>query len=526
MPSAPAPTDAPVGSVVEAVARWAAERPDATALVAGGEEVSYARLWACARSFSALLGSRGVSAGDRVALHATHTLSYVAAYLGTTLAGAVAVPYEEGMPEEGVAELVRRVGAACVVGPLPACQGALALEPDVAASGSEDVAPDGPAAPLFPAPGDLAELLLTTGTTGRSKVVELTHGAVMAVIRNISEATGIQGDNVSLVPMPLNHVFALRRLQTGLVAGATVVLVNGVASLKRVFGAIRDRHVTSLALVPSALAYIERTTRDFLGSFDGQIRFVESSSAPLPAATRAWLRSVLPSARLYNSYGCTESTACCMLEYSHRDDDGACVGAPCATARIKILDPATGAELAADGEAGRVAIGGGAVMRGYWGDAEATAATLRDGYVYTNDLGFMRDGELYVRGRIDDVAIIGGHNVSPVEVEDVIARCPLVEECACVKDADPITGDALALFVVWSGEKDGRADDAREGLTRFMREHLEPFKIPATVRSLDAIPRTYNGKVDRKPLVAALAGDGAGERAGAAPAQARGGGAR
>lgn len=477
------------GSVVGCVALRAKVCPDKVALVIGDEEVTYGRLWQMARSFSFLLSAHGVSAGDRVLLHATHSSAYVAAYLGTTLAGAVAVPYEEGMPEESVVDLRIRVGAVAAL-----CSGLLPTdviclsEADVLAA--SDAVWDG----FVPKTSDLAELLLTTGTTGRSKVVELTHGAVMAVIENIATATDIREDNVSLVPMPLNHVFALRRLQTGLVVGATVVLLNGVASLKRVFGAIKARGVTSLSLVPSALAYIEHSTKDYLGSFDGQIRFVESSSAPLPAATRSWLRRVLPSARLYNSYGCTESTACCMLEYSHRDDDGTCVGSPCATADIRIFDPVTGEEL--HGEAGRIAIGGGAVMRGYWGDDEATSATLRDGYVFTNDLGYLHDGELHVRGRIDDVAIIGGHNVSPVEVEDVVSRCQYVEECACVKGSDPITGDRLVLFVVWSGGE-GRIDE----LSAFMREHLEAFRIPAQVRSLEAVPRTYNGKVDRKPLM-------------------------
>lgn len=451
--------------------------------------MTYRELWERSLRAAGSLRGVGVGRGDRVVLHATHSLAYVAAYLGTTNLGAVAVPYEESLPVEGVLELVGRVGAAAVVAPKGLEVGPVALDEDEIASGGEMLPElEGPA------PDDLAELLLTTGTTGRSKVVSLTHGAVMAVIENIVCATGIEPDNVSLVPMPLNHVFALRRLQTGLVMGATVVLINGVASLKRFYRALSTHHVTSLSLVPSALAYVEHATKDFIARFDGQIRFVESSSAPLPASTRSWLRSVLPSSRLYNSYGCTESTACCMLEYSHREDDGACVGTPCATASIKILDLATGEEVN-DG-AGRVAIGGAAVMSGYWGDEAATAETLRDGLVLTNDLGYFREGELYVRGRIDDVAIIGGHNVSPVEVEDVISTCPLVAECACVKGSDPITGDCLVLFVAWEDEGASEKD-----LEAFMRAHLEPFKMPAHVCPIDAVPRTYNGKVDRKPLL-------------------------
>lgn len=483
------PSEAAPASVAGRVRAHAEVRPDKTALVVGDAEVSYARLWDAALAAAGRIQRAGVSHGDRVVLHARHSLAYVAGYLGVTALGAVAVPYEESLPAEAVAELCERVGARVAVGPAGLAPGTPLIDEEALVEPGE-----GPLGAEPPRPSDLAELLLTTGTTGRSKVVALTHSAVMAVIENISTATQIEPDNVSLVPMPLNHVFALRRLQTGLVTGATVVLLNGVASLKRFYGALSAHHVTSLSLVPSALAYVERTTKDFLGRFDGQIRFVESSSAPLPAATRAWLRSVLPSARLYNSYGCTESTACCMLEYSRRADDGACVGAPCATASIRILDPVTGEDAGAG--PGRVAIGGGAVMSGYWGDDEATASTLRDGLVYTNDLGYLRDGELYVQGRIDDVAIIGGHNVSPVEVEDVIAACPLVSDCACVKGADPITGDCLVLFVVWEG-----GDERSEELLAYMREHLEPFRIPSRVVAVDAVPRTYNGKVDRKPLL-------------------------
>lgn len=483
-------------TVVACVAAHAEGTPDKAALVVSDEEVSYARLWECATSFAARLREAGVSRGERVVLRASHSLPYVAAYLAVTLLGAIAVPYESGLPDDGAVELAARVSARIAVAPRALEGVKTILEDDVidGASSAFDWRDS------LPESGDFAELLLTTGTTGRSKVVTLSHRAIMSVLENIVTATGILEDNVSLVPMPLNHVFGLRRLQTGLAIGATVVLIDGVASLKRFYKALASYHVTSLSLVPSALAYIERTTKDYLGRFAGQIRYVESSSAPLPGSTRAWLRSVLPGARLYNSYGCTESTACCMLEYSHRDDDGACVGAPCATAEIRILDVVTGEELTEG--SGRIAIGGTGVMEGYWGDDEATSQTLHEGLVFTNDLGYVRDGELYVRGRIDDVAIIGGNNVSPVEVEDVISRCPAVADCACVKGHDDVSGDRLVLFVAWVPGSDEAS--ARSELTSFMRERLEAYKVPSDVRTLPEIPRTYNGKIDRKPLAALL----------------------
>ena len=488
-------------SVVACVEEHARLTPEKTALIAGDKPCTYSALWAATCRFARALRALGVERGAHVLLRASHSHAYVAAYLGTTLCGAAAVPYEHDLPLDEIEDLAQRVGAVCSYGQdVPGVESVPdgwmpeddALGEAVAASLLPTWADD------HPSSVDLAELLLTTGTTGRSKVVALSHGAVMAVEENIVTATELAADNVSLVPMPLNHVFGLRRLQAGLVMGGTVVLIAGVASLKRVFASIKKYEVTSLSLVPSALAYLQQTTHDYLGSFAGQIRFVESSSAPLPTATRDWLRSVLPESRLYNSYGCTESTACCMLEYSKRADDGACVGTPCVTADIKIVDRETGEPTEG---AGRVIIGGGAVMEGYWGDEQTTAQTLKGGYVLTNDLGYFENGELYVLGRLDDVIMVGGHNVSPVEVEDVIMACPLLSDCACVRGVDAVTGERLVLFAVLEPEVAALGEEeALVQLRAYLNEHLETFKRPAQIEVVTQIPRTYNGKTDRKQL--------------------------
>ena len=478
-------------SVVECVAQHAIETPNKTAVIADEEFASYGQLWRLSRHVCGILQDMRLGSEARVLLQATHSIEYVAAYLGVTLVGAAAVPYEEALPQGGIVELAGRVGAACVIA---------SEDPDIDipfVSFEQITASGGDGENIkFPEPDDIAELLFTTGTTGKSKTVVLSHRAVMSVEKNIIEATKIETDNVSLVPMPLNHVFALRRLQVALVRGSSVVLINGVASLKKFYGAITEHGVTSLSLVPSALAYIEQTTKGYINKFSSQIRYVESSSAPLPSSTRSWLREVLPYSRLYNSYGCTESTACCMLEYSSRRDDAGCVGTPCATAKITILDIENGGET--DGR-GRVAIGGTGVMTGYLDDQEATSSTLSNGYVLTNDLGFIKDGELYIQGRIDDVVLIGGNNVSPDEVEDTLLKSELVADCACVGVHDDIAGDRLVLFACPSATG-GAESDFRAEVKTYLRLRLEPYKVPSEIRELDIIPRTYNGKTDRKKL--------------------------
>lgn len=482
-------------SVVECVYLNAGSTPDKLAVVAEGVEVTYAKLWKNVLSFCDYLSRDEVAPGSNVLIQASHSAEYVTAYLGASLRGCSAVPYEENMPVDAVLDLACRVGGSCIVSNQDfGSTDAKVIRPQYEDDICVDVEALCPSE--FPGSDDVAELLFTTGTTGKSKTVVLTHRAIMSVEQNIITATGILSDNVSLVPMPLNHVFALRRLQVALAIGATAVLVNGVASLKKLFSSITTYHITSLSLVPSALAYIEKTTRNYLEKFAGQIRFVESSSAPLPSATRDWLRSVLPQSKLYNSYGCTESTACCMLEYSKRTDDASCVGTPCCTADIKILDLSTGTDTTGEG---RIAIGGSGVMSGYLNDEEATARTLVNGYVLTNDLGCFKDGELHVLGRIDDVVLIGGNNVSPGEVEDALLKADFIEDCACVGAHHAVAGDHLVMFVVGpSLQKD--ASEAALKVREYLKGIVEPYKIPDDIRVIDEVPRTYNGKIDRKQL--------------------------
>ena len=481
-------------SVIACVRDWALSQPDKVAVIAEDGSATYQELWEGALAFCAILTDKGVMARDAVLLQASHTAAYVKAYLGVTLHGAIAVPFELGAPDSTVLELAQRVGSNVVgiCGAHAGLEGLSQIDLSVACSGGGDCLSG---TVELPGSHDLAEYLFTTGTTGRSKTVMLSHLAVMSVEMNILEATRMEHDNVSLVPMPLNHVFALRRMQAALVRGATTVLLPGVASLKKVFHAIEENHVTSLSLVPSALAYIHQTTKGYLGKYADRIRFVESSSAPLPEVTRAWLRETLPQSRLYNSYGCTESTACCMIEYSHRDDDATCVGTPCVTAKIVILDP-NGTEPV-EGR-GRVAIGGSAVMNGYLNDPDATGASLRGGMVLTNDLGYFEDGELHILGRLDDVVLVGGNNVSPVEVEDEQAKCASVADCACVGASGGVGGCQLTMFVVPSTGID--PGEAVASARDYLKAHVEAYKVPEVYRIVPEIPKTYNGKVDRKVL--------------------------
>ena len=147
---------------------------------------------------------------------------------------------------------------------------------------------------------------------------------------------------------------------------------------------------------------------------------------------------------------------------------------------------------------GIIAIRSNTVTAGYWNEPEMTANTIRDGVIYMTDLGYLENGYLYLVGRRDDVINVGGLKVAPTEVEDVALRHPSVNECVCVPFDDKVFGRVVKMYVCLN---EGYTLDT-EALVAHLQERLEAYKIPKYMEAIDEIPHTYNGKIDRKKLIA------------------------
>lgn len=481
--------------VLEEIKRWVDTTPDKVAVVSNGERVTYSDLYGLSLSFANRLAASGVEPGDLVAVSAVHGVSFAVAYFGIQFAGAAAVPIDAALDERGLRAILTELPISVLVsdsdlGPIKriplseACASFLSGR-EIERSSIKDLA-------------DLtANVLFTTGTTGKSKGVMLTHRNIGAAVENAKEGAGVQNDNIAYVPMPLNHVFALRRFEANLCAGATVIIQDDSKSLRRLFKTLSDENVTSLSLVPSAISYILTISGDYLGRFANQIRYVESSSAPLHEGDKQKLKSLLPLSHLYNFYGCTESTACCVLDYSVWTGLNGCVGKPCVNSDIVLLDEEGRTLPHEKGVVGRIAISGDANMKGYWNNPVETGRTLHGNLIYTNDSGTWNDkGLLCVLGRIDDVILVGGNNVAPGEVEEIICELDEVRDCAIIGVPDSLGGSALLLFAETSLDGGGLGNVVKSHLNR----RVEPYKIPAFYEPVSSLPRTFNGKIDRKKL--------------------------
>ena len=479
-------------SIAEAIAFHAKSSPDKTAVIAGGQSVTYRELFEKILAFASGLRSLGVKNGDTAAIKAAHSIDYVAAVYGAHAAGAVAAPLENSLAPGAFREAAARLGASVIMtdgettGDMPGFSFSDVLLADTGDRGFSAPERDTP-----------AEILSTTGTTGVSKGVVLSHESLVLIADALREGTKAKEDNVFLVAAPMNHAGGIQKLHMSMLNGSAIVLLPGLTQLKLFFDAIREHGVTSLYLPPSAVRMALLFGAKELAKYDGQIDFVYSGSAPFPEEDKAKLARALPGARLYNGYGGSETGAVSMYDYNERPGKKGCVGRPNRDVDVMIVDE-SGSEVRADADRpGFIAVKSGMNMLGYLNDPERTARVLRGGRIYTSDLGYFDDeGFLYFAGRAGDVINVGGLKVSPTEVEEAALRYDKISDCALTYADDLLTGKALLLLIV---PKAGTEPDKKE-LLDLLSKSLEGYKLPKQIRTVDSIPRTFNGKIDRKAL--------------------------
>jgi long-chain acyl-CoA synthetase len=504
---------APTGSPLQVLAERAAERVgEGSRLLFEGGSWSGAQLAERARRVSGGLRRAGLAPGDRVVVCMANGPEVGVAYQALWRAGAVPTPVifllsevelrhvltdsgaalvvttPEFLPKVGVAARgVASVRRVVVVGEVPPEAGA---ELPLLSFAELEAAEEGPLEPADPA--DLAALLYTGGTTGRSKGVLLSHDALSAAAWAAVATTHREGVTRSLVPLPLSHVYGLLLSVMGLHQPdpTTTVLMRWFDPAGWLDLAERER-VQVAAVVPSMLQFLlaqPLEERDLSALWR-----ISSGGAPLPREVADAVTRRLPSVEVVEGYGCTE-TAAIIATPVGRNRPGS-VGLPAPGVEVRIERP-DGTE-ARPGEDGEVCVRGPVLMSGYWQAPEVTEHVLRGGWLHTGDVGRLDDdGYLYVVDRLKDLIIRGGFNVYPRDVEDVMLSHPAVAACAVVGRPDPTYGEEVVAYVTLRpGATAGPEDLVAHG-----RAHLAATKYPREVHVVDTIPLTSVGKLDRKAL--------------------------
>jgi len=359
----------------------------------------------------------------------------------------------------------------------------------------------------YPNPKSAADVLFTTGTTGEPKGVVLTHHNIYSAATNINAFIGNSSQDREVVPLPLSHSFGLGRLRCNLLAGGAIILVDGLTFPGQIFNAISQSKATGLSFVPAGLDLLLRISNDRLGDYVNQLRYVEIGSAPMSVEVKEFLMKLLPRTRICMHYGLTEASRAVFIEFHESARKLESVGKRAPNVEVKIFDPDTNLE-APENTLGKIMIRGGNVMQGYWKEPNRTQEVLKDGWLYTGDYGYRdHDGYFYLEGRERELINIGGRKVSPAEIERALQKHPDISTCACIGIDDPrgITGEAVKAYVVAKDPSVRRPDNS--DIVEFLRESLEPYKVPVEFCWIDALPTTSSGKIQRSALRTISEGD-------------------
>lgn len=482
-------------SVIEALGQRAARHPERMALLCGDQRVSFGNLWSRVVAAACYLSDCGVRSGDRVVLAAPSVPAFAYGYFATHLLGAVAVPMDPHAPAPRRDELIGRAAPKLIFCEKAESQDELV---EIHAVAELDSLPVRGAAFEPPALDSLADLIFTTGTTGRPKGVRLTHRNEAAAAIHINTVIGTSEGDIEVVPIPLFHSFGLGRLRCVLAAGGTVVLVQGFRLPGEIFTALERHAATGLVGVPAGFAVLLRFGERGLGPFADCLRYIEIGSAPMPLEHKRALMKLLPRTRLFMHYGLTEASRSAFIEF-HRDSAHLdTVGTPSPGVKVEVRDDS--GKVCGPGVRGVLWIGGNHISPGYWDDAELSADTFAKGWTRTGDVAHLdAAGFIHLHGRNDDVINTGGIKVVPDEVERVLAEHPAIAEAACVGVPDPrgIAGEVLRAFLVAAADQPSVSDAE---LSRWAAQRLEQYKVPAQYEWVPALPRTASGKLIRAAL--------------------------
>lgn len=521
-----------------AVSDWVflhAERtPNAPAIDSPEHRLSYRLL---AKRISAIgeeLLAIGVRAGDRVLVTLPNQPAAVVMSLAVQHIGAVSVEVSRELGAEQFREIVEHSGARCAafagrdarkVAPLLRTAGMrhafliqeAAIPESMCASlrglAIVRVGDDGrlldhdESAPVarraLPAkdPSSVVQILYTSGSTGQPRGVMQTVENVATNTRAIVQYLRLtQGDRAMLI-LPLSYCYGRSVLQTHLFVGGSVFLDHRFMYPQVVLDAIGTERCTGFAGVPLTFELLQRQTKPDM-NWLRSLRYITQAGGAMRPNTADWVRTTFAPARLFVMYGQTEATARLSYLPPERLDKNDSIGIPLADVELRVVDESGVA--VPFGMPGQIVARGPSITPGYYRQPEETARILRDGWLWTGDIGYRdEEGFFFVLGREKEILKVGGHRVSPAEIEATLAQCDGILEAAVVGTKDALMGEVPAALVVLKPQAQLSGGEVR----KFCAARLPAYMVPRMVVFASTLPRGSSGKLLRTEVRRMVAND-------------------
>lgn len=517
-------------NLADLVVHQAQRDPGADALVHGRDRWSYADLAEAIQATAKGFIELGLGRGERVAIYLEKRFETVVAMFAAAAAGCAFVPVNPLLKARQVAYILSDCNVRVLVtsaprlatldAALPACAelASVIIVGDAKAAGGatrcvgwDDVRQTGQASTTAlhgVIDLDMAAILYTSGSTGMPKGVVLSHRNMLAGAASVSQYLANSADDRILSVLPLSFDAGLSQLTTAFASGATAVLLNYLLP-RDVAKTCASHAITGLTCVPPL--WFQLTQLDWPAEATRAMRYFANTGGHMPRPTLDRLRALFPQARPYLMYGLTEAFRSTYLDPAEVDRRPDSIGKAIPNAEIMVIN--SDGQPCRPGEHGELVHRGALVAMGYWNDRERTAERFRPApgqpagiplpemAVWSGDVVRTdADGFIYFVGRRDDMIKTSGYRVSPTEIEDLLHSSGLVGEAVALGIPHPALGHGIVV-VATPANGDALASDT---LMQRCRQELPLYMVPAAIELRPTLPRTPNGKIDRKGIAGTL----------------------
>ncbi len=505
--------------------RSAVRYPDKAAVICGRQTLTYAQLDRQSDRLAAHLRHTGLARGDRVVIFLDNSVETVIGLYAILKAAGVFVILNSGLKPSKLAFILTNSDARFLI-TSPQKTSLLSqafkevTQPPVLifTSLSEStqnrfpdsldfqslVSEDIPASCASPPPRiidqDLAALIYTSGSTGQPKGVMSTHQNMISAARSIIQYIRNQPEDILLDVLPLSFDYGLYQVLMSVMFGGTVVLEKSFLYFHQVLQKIAEQKITGFPIVPTIVAML--LNMHDLKQYDfSTLRYITNTGAALPVEHIRRFRALFPDVAVISMFGLTECKRVGYLPPEQIDIRPASVGKAMPNCETRIIDEQ--GNPVPPGQPGELIIRGSNVMAGYWKDPQLTDRVFRTDpqtgrrWLYSGDI-FKEDAEgyLYFLGRKDDMIKTRGERVSPKEIENILSQMPQVAEVAVIGVPDPILGQVPKAFIVSAGSP----EITPQQVLQYAARNMENFMVPKEIICLESLPKTPNGKIDKKKL--------------------------
>ncbi len=482
--------------------------PDHPAVIGADGEINFRELDHLSDRLAWGLSHAGLKPGDICTLMMPNSINWIALYYAVAKVGAIVLPVNFLYRTDELRHILIDSGARAFVGhsdhlayagplleEMPAIR--IRLVEGKESSGFRalyELGMERGPFPLYPSKDDdTFAILYTSGTTGKPKGAMLTHHGLASNAMTISDMRHTEPHDVVLGVLPLYHIYGqTSTLNATVYLGLTLSLWEHFEA-EEVFGAIEEIDSTILIGVPTVFNRLaEMAVRK--PPRRSSLRFCVSGGASLPVEVLRRFEKTF-SCTIYEGYGLTECSPVCVENPYDRPTRPGSIGLPIPGYSARLVDSMD--RDVPGGEVGELIVKGPGVMKGYLNQPEATAETLRGGWLHTGDLARQDDeGYIHIVDRKKDMIIRGGYNVYPREVEEVLYQHPAVLEAAVVGLPDEDLGEEVAAVIATVPGVQVSEDEIR----RFVKERVAPYKYPRIIRFAEELPRTNTGKILKKEI--------------------------